>query len=64
MIVDAGAEVHLGVSCSQTSLEKRDEVECSVTVGDHCGGLALWRYRVSWLCLDISMKDVLKAMEC
>ena len=49
----------MSVSCSQKFLDKRVKVECSVTVGDRWRrldprrdrGLALWRHRVSWLCL-------------
>ena len=49
-----------GVSCSQTFLDKRDKVECSVIVGDHWRtldarrdrGLPLSRHRVSWLCVQ------------
>ena len=54
--------IAFGVSCSQTFLDKRDKVECSVAVGDRWRrlkrldprrdrGLVLWRHRVSWLCV-------------
>ena len=47
------------MSCSQTFLDKRDKVESSVTVGDRWRrldprrdrGLALWRHRVSRVCV-------------
>ena len=49
MIVDSGRSA-FGVPCSQTFLDKRDKVECSVAVGDRWRrldprrdrGLALW----------------------